>query len=155
MSAAAACSRQRTQCRLDLSGVSWWSSPLISRSIQAALTRQVQVALFMDGKLDAGAFEHMSSARRWRRHARTSSWEGDTSGRGTFLNERSQGPSSGHRITSALCGRRLFRPGRNSINIRRSKFRLSVINGTISAAAWERCGRVLNCAAMGGGGSAG
>ena len=34
----------------------------------AALTRQVQVALFMDGKLDAGAFEHMSSARRWRRH---------------------------------------------------------------------------------------
>jgi hypothetical protein len=22
----------------------------------------------MDGKLDAGAFEHMSSARRWRRH---------------------------------------------------------------------------------------
>jgi len=32
----------------------------------AALTRQVQVALFMDGKLDAGAFEHMSSARRWR-----------------------------------------------------------------------------------------
>jgi hypothetical protein len=23
----------------------------------------------MDGKLDAGAFEHMSSARRWRRHA--------------------------------------------------------------------------------------
>ena len=32
----------------------------------AALTRQVQVALFMDGKLHAGAFEHMSSARRWR-----------------------------------------------------------------------------------------
>jgi putative tryptophan/tyrosine transport system substrate-binding protein len=33
------------------------------------LTRQVHLALFMDGKLDAGAFEHMSSARRWRRHA--------------------------------------------------------------------------------------
>jgi hypothetical protein len=27
------------------------------------------IALFMDGKLDADAFEHMSSARRWRRHA--------------------------------------------------------------------------------------
>jgi len=25
------------------------------------------LALFVDGKLDAGAFEHMSSARRWRR----------------------------------------------------------------------------------------
>jgi hypothetical protein len=31
----------------------------------AAVTRQVQVALFMDGKLDA-TFEHMSNARRWR-----------------------------------------------------------------------------------------
>ena len=37
----------------------------------AALTRQIQVALFMDGKLDAGEFEHMSSAWRWRRHALT------------------------------------------------------------------------------------
>ena len=37
----------------------------------AALTRQVHLALFMDGKLNAGAFEHMSSARRWRRHALT------------------------------------------------------------------------------------
>jgi hypothetical protein len=35
----------------------------------AAFTRQVHLALFMDGKLDAGAFEHLSSARRWRRHA--------------------------------------------------------------------------------------
>jgi hypothetical protein len=35
----------------------------------AALTCQVQVALFMDGKLDDGAFRHLSSARRWRRHA--------------------------------------------------------------------------------------
>jgi hypothetical protein len=35
----------------------------------AALTQQVQVALFMDGKLDDGAFRHLSSARRWRRHA--------------------------------------------------------------------------------------
>jgi hypothetical protein len=51
---------------------------LLQQASPAALTRQVQVALFMDGKLDAGAFEHMSSARRWRRHARTSSWEGDT-----------------------------------------------------------------------------
>ena len=31
----------------------------------AALTRQLQVVLFMDGKLDDGAFRHMSSARRW------------------------------------------------------------------------------------------
>ena len=35
----------------------------------AVLTAQVQVALFMDGKLDDGAFRHLSSARRWRRHA--------------------------------------------------------------------------------------
>jgi hypothetical protein len=45
---------------------------LLQQAGAAALTRQVQVALFMDGKLDAGPFEHMSSARRWRRHARTS-----------------------------------------------------------------------------------
>ena len=32
------------------------------------LTAQVQVALFMDGKLDDGAFKNLSSARRWRRH---------------------------------------------------------------------------------------
>jgi hypothetical protein len=31
----------------------------------AALTRQVQVALVMDGKLDP-TFERMSTARRWR-----------------------------------------------------------------------------------------
>jgi hypothetical protein len=37
----------------------------------AALTRQVHVALFMDGKLDADSFQHMSNARRWRRHAPT------------------------------------------------------------------------------------
>src|SRR6266699_1298099 len=41
---------------------------LLQEAGAAVLTRQVQVALFMDGKLDAGAFEHMSSARRWRRH---------------------------------------------------------------------------------------
>jgi hypothetical protein len=34
----------------------------------AVLTAQVQIALFMDGKLDDGAFRHLSSARRWRRH---------------------------------------------------------------------------------------
>jgi hypothetical protein len=34
----------------------------------AALTCQVQVALFMDGKLDDDAFRHRNSARRWRRH---------------------------------------------------------------------------------------
>jgi hypothetical protein len=45
---------------------------LLQEAGAAALTRQVHVALFMDGKLDAGAFEHMSSARRWRRHAPTS-----------------------------------------------------------------------------------
>jgi hypothetical protein len=42
---------------------------LLQQASAAALTRQVHLALFMDGKLDAGAFEHMSSARRWRRHA--------------------------------------------------------------------------------------
>jgi hypothetical protein len=31
----------------------------------AAVTRQVQVALVMDGKLDP-TFDHMSNARRWR-----------------------------------------------------------------------------------------
>jgi hypothetical protein len=31
----------------------------------AAVTRQIQVALVMDGKLDP-TFEHMSNARRWR-----------------------------------------------------------------------------------------
>jgi hypothetical protein len=45
---------------------------LLQGAAPAALTRQVHLALFMDGKLDAGAFEHMSSARRWRRHALTS-----------------------------------------------------------------------------------
>jgi hypothetical protein len=35
----------------------------------AAFTQQVHLALFMDCKLDAGACEHLSSARRWRRHA--------------------------------------------------------------------------------------
>ena len=48
---------------------------LLQQASVAALTRQVQVALFMDGKLDAGAFEHMSIARRWRRHAPTSAAE--------------------------------------------------------------------------------
>src|SRR5215475_8636550 len=38
----------------------------------AALTCQVQVALFLDGKLDDDAFRHLSSARRWRRHATAS-----------------------------------------------------------------------------------
>jgi hypothetical protein len=42
---------------------------LLQQASTASLTRQVHVALFMDGKLDADAFEHMSSARRWRRHA--------------------------------------------------------------------------------------
>ena len=38
---------------------------LVEQVGAAALTRQVQVALFMDGKLDP-TFEHMSNARRWR-----------------------------------------------------------------------------------------
>ena len=43
---------------------------LLQEEVRAvALTRQVQVALFMDGKLDDGAFRHLSSVRRWRRHA--------------------------------------------------------------------------------------
>jgi hypothetical protein len=41
---------------------------LLQEAGVAALTQQVQLALFMDGQLDAGAFERMSSARRWRRH---------------------------------------------------------------------------------------
>ena len=45
---------------------------LLRQASAAPLTRQVHVALFMDGKLDAGEFEHMSSARRWGRHALTS-----------------------------------------------------------------------------------
>jgi hypothetical protein len=44
---------------------------LLQEAGAPALTRQVHLALFMDGKLDAGAFEHMSSARRWRRHTLT------------------------------------------------------------------------------------
>jgi hypothetical protein len=38
---------------------------LLQQASAAPLTRQVHLALFMDGKLDACAFEHMSSARRW------------------------------------------------------------------------------------------
>jgi len=45
---------------------------MLQQASAAALTRQVHLALFMDGKLNAGAFDHMSSARRWRRHAPTS-----------------------------------------------------------------------------------
>jgi hypothetical protein len=42
---------------------------LLQQAGVAALTRQVHLALFMDGKLDVGAFEHMSSARRhWPSH---------------------------------------------------------------------------------------
>ena len=49
------------------------ASRLLQEEVRAvALTRQVQVALFMDGKLDDGAFRHLSSARRWRRHATAS-----------------------------------------------------------------------------------
>jgi hypothetical protein len=44
---------------------------LLQEAGAPVLTRQVHVALFMDGKLDAGPFEHMSSARRWRRHTLT------------------------------------------------------------------------------------
>ena len=45
---------------------------LLKEAGAAALTWQVQVALFMDGKLDDGAFRYMSSARRWRRHTSAS-----------------------------------------------------------------------------------
>jgi hypothetical protein len=46
------------------------ASRLLLEEVRAVtLTRQVQVALFMDGKLDDGAFRHLSSARRWRRQA--------------------------------------------------------------------------------------
>jgi hypothetical protein len=38
---------------------------LQEKASAAALTRQVQLALFKDGKLDA-SFEHISNARRWR-----------------------------------------------------------------------------------------
>ena len=40
---------------------------LLQEAGAAALTRQVHLALFMDGKLDA-APNSTSSARRWRRH---------------------------------------------------------------------------------------
>jgi hypothetical protein len=42
---------------------------LLQEARAAVLARQVQVALFMDGKLEDGAFRHMSSERRWRRQA--------------------------------------------------------------------------------------
>jgi hypothetical protein len=45
---------------------------LLDEARPAVLTAQVQIALFMDGKLDDGAFRHLSSARRWRRHAHAS-----------------------------------------------------------------------------------
>jgi hypothetical protein len=44
---------------------------LLQQASAAALTRQVHLALFMDGKLDAGEFENLSMARRWRRYAPT------------------------------------------------------------------------------------
>jgi hypothetical protein len=44
---------------------------LLQEGGAAALTQQVQLALFMDGKLDA-APKQTSSARRWRRHTRAS-----------------------------------------------------------------------------------
>jgi hypothetical protein len=39
---------------------------LVEGAGAAAVTQQVHLALFTDGKLDVGAFEQMSSARRWR-----------------------------------------------------------------------------------------
>jgi hypothetical protein len=45
---------------------------LLQEASPAALTKQVHLALFMDGKLDVGTFEHTSNARRWRRHTRAS-----------------------------------------------------------------------------------
>ncbi len=39
---------------------------LLEEASAAVLARQVQVALFMDGKLDDGTFRHMSGERRWR-----------------------------------------------------------------------------------------
>jgi hypothetical protein len=41
---------------------------LLQKAGAAALTRQVHLSLFMDGKLDA-APNHTSSSRRWRRHS--------------------------------------------------------------------------------------
>jgi hypothetical protein len=40
---------------------------LLQEAGAAALTRQVHLALFMDGKLDAAPYP-ISSSRRWRRH---------------------------------------------------------------------------------------
>jgi hypothetical protein len=37
------------------------ASRLLLDEVRPALTRQVQVALFMDGKLDDGAFRHLSA----------------------------------------------------------------------------------------------
>ena len=41
---------------------------LVQEADASALTRQVHLSLFMDGKLDA-APNHTSSSRRWRRHS--------------------------------------------------------------------------------------
>ena len=41
---------------------------LLQEADVSALTRQVHLSLFMDGKLDA-APNHTSSSRRWRRHS--------------------------------------------------------------------------------------
>jgi len=40
---------------------------LLGQASAAPLTLSSHLALFMDGNLDAGTFEHMSSVRRWRR----------------------------------------------------------------------------------------
>ena len=40
---------------------------LLEEARAAAVTRQVHLALFMDGRLDVGEFARMSDARRWRR----------------------------------------------------------------------------------------
>jgi len=45
---------------------------MLQQASAAALTRQVHLALLMDGKFEAGALEHLSSARQWRRYALTS-----------------------------------------------------------------------------------
>jgi hypothetical protein len=38
---------------------------ILAEAGAAAVSKQVHIALFKDGKLDVGAFEQMSDARRW------------------------------------------------------------------------------------------
>jgi hypothetical protein len=46
------------------------SQLILEEAGAAAVSNQVHLALFTDGKIDVGAFKQMSDARRWRRDTR-------------------------------------------------------------------------------------